>query len=949
MNNVPFVRRLSAGPADDALAHALGGLTDAEFDRVRSGFDADWYLNRYPDVAAAGEDPFVHYMTWGWREERDPSPQFSTASYLERYPDVRDHGTNPFRHWLLYGVAEGRSGAHASPLLLGGWESLTASQQAVLIRMFGIDYYRANAPGPDGGLPAAEHVSSGRTDAGNATLSFRASRYVAAHPELLGTQQVPFLHFLFDTVGEHPLRDLFLALPPADVQLLCEHFDTAWYLYSYPDVEAAGLDAFIHYMTAGWRERRDPSPDFSTNAYLLRYPDIAECGMNPFLHWVLFGQAEGRTGASSSSNFRNRPYAPSVTAILVNTGDDPLSPDCLATVVRQSHRDLTVLIVGAPLPDACRSVLDDSPDGGGVKAIRHLADDGASPPWMSLRRAVDHADGELIWFVGGQGRYDGDFLARLTSSFADGSVQLGFGRLLEEGDAIGQEMSPLRMAGWKRHVTSPAATWFFDNLTPGALAGVRHGFLWRRRTLAGDVWRQAGEYRHLGHWHLYLHMASGGQIASVRDALVYVPSASEASPVGNGDLDDDVARLTGEIRSFWNDPHADDAAPPAGTARTRRHILIVTHGIFAGGAENFPIQLANALAGRGIIVSMMIFKTDDVNAEMRATLDPGVSIYEADWVLEHGCERFVRDIGCTLIHSHGVVGEMFFFDRCASVLPVPYVATLHGSYEASSSSDLPESVIARIVRNVDLFIYTADKNLKPLLRHGVQPGRLVKMINAMPVDEAPFSLTRAEMGIAQDAVVFTLVARGIREKGWSTAIDAFKAVRKRNPHRAMHLCLVGEGEEPDRLGPLHADDRSISFLGFQLRIHGLYRMTDVAIVPTRFAGESFPLCIIQALQAAVPVIATDVGEIASMLRNGGTTGGVVVEDGRLDRWFAGRFDRRFAKAMHRLVDEGLRKRLGSGAGVLGGRYDMDGLTGQYVDLYEDVFRRFAAAGPIAPR
>ncbi len=153
--------------------------------------------------------------------------------------------------------------------------------------------------------------------------------------------------------------------------------------------------------------------------------------------------------------------------------------------------------------------------------------------------------------------------------------------------------------------------------------------------------------------------------------------------------------------------------------------------------------------------------------------------------------------------------------------------------------------------------------------------------------------------------------------------------------------MVGEGDEPERLGAQFADDPAISFLGFQLRIPGLYRMTDVAIVPTRFAGESFPLCIIQALQAGVPVIATDAGEIRSMLIEDHLTGGVVVKSSRIDKLF----EIRFAAAMHALVDDGRRKKLGTGASLLGNRYDMGRLTDRYVELYEAALRDVAASNP----
>lgn len=945
----PFVHFLFEVVGEDALVQSLAGISGAEISEMRAHFDADWYIRNNPEVEKFLADPLVHYLTFGWRELRDPSPLFSTASYRDIYPDVHDCGINPFYHWVLHGIDEGRSSGKAPSAILDSWDNLNVGQQSILVRMYCVDYYRSKTALADcddyhRGLLLAKQVSSGRPNAGRPTPSFDASKHVAAHPESMG--QVPFLHYLFEVVGEDALRGLFVAQPPIVLQAICDHFDTAWYIYNYPDVEASGQDALIHYMTVGWRKNYDPSREFSTRAYLLRHADVVEAGLMPFVHWVTFGRLEGRLGASSAQNFRNRLYAPSITAILINHKSNLLTPNCIAAVRKQSYADLGILVVGAPLSDDCRTALTTSERGGGA-SFSYEAEDGLVPLWKLLQRAVEHAPGDLLWFVQGRGVHHFEFLARLTSSFSDGSVQLGFGRRLGPDDAnyaVAEDELAQQMEGWTRHATTPAALWFTDQLRPDLLAADQHSFLWRQRRLGESVWRHAGEYQYLGLWHLFLHMASGGQIATVRDAVMRFPTASATSIARRNDdvFLKDVTRLSAEVQSFWSLPSVALGASPK-AERIKRHVLIVTHGIFAGGAENLPIQLANELAGRGVIVSMLVFRTE-MNAEMRATLDPGVSIYEADWVLEYGCEKFVRDIGCSLIHSHGVVGEMFFFRLCEKALPVPYIATLHGSYEAATSQELPELCIAKIVRSVDLFVYTADKNLGPLLRHGVRPEKLTKMINAMPVDGVAFPRSRAELGIAEDALVFTLVARGVREKGWSTAINAFKSIRKRNPHRTMHLCLVGEGDEPERLKPLHADDPSISFLGFQLRIHGLYRMTDVAIVPTRFAGESFPLCIIQALQAGVPVIATDVGEIASMLEVNGVAGGVVVEESQIDD----QFDARFADAMLSLVDDERRRRLGSGASVLGEGYDMGAFTDHYIALYEDVLRRFAASRPALP-
>jgi hypothetical protein len=71
-------------------------------------------------------------------------------------------------------------------------------------------------------------------------------------------------------------------------------FDRAWYLETYPDVRDSGIDPVRHYFESGWREGRDPGPNFCTTAYLKANSDVAALGANPLLHYVEHGKAEGR-------------------------------------------------------------------------------------------------------------------------------------------------------------------------------------------------------------------------------------------------------------------------------------------------------------------------------------------------------------------------------------------------------------------------------------------------------------------------------------------------------------------------------------------------------------------------------------------------------------------------------------------------------------------------------
>src|SRR3546814_4663800 len=54
-------------------------------------FDQDWYLESYPDVKVAAVDPAEHYVRHGWKEGRNPGPEFDTLFYLSNYPRSEEH------------------------------------------------------------------------------------------------------------------------------------------------------------------------------------------------------------------------------------------------------------------------------------------------------------------------------------------------------------------------------------------------------------------------------------------------------------------------------------------------------------------------------------------------------------------------------------------------------------------------------------------------------------------------------------------------------------------------------------------------------------------------------------------------------------------------------------------------------------------------------------------
>lgn len=78
-------------------------------------------------------------------------------------------------------------------------------------------------------------------------------------------------------------------------------FDKKYYLLQYPDVRKSDLNPIWHYIRQGWKEGRNPSPNFNTKFYLDRNPDVAIANINPLIHYINFGLEENRSKNISDS------------------------------------------------------------------------------------------------------------------------------------------------------------------------------------------------------------------------------------------------------------------------------------------------------------------------------------------------------------------------------------------------------------------------------------------------------------------------------------------------------------------------------------------------------------------------------------------------------------------------------------------------------------------------
>jgi len=186
--------------------------------------------------------------------------------------------------------------------------------------------------------------------------------------------------------------------------------------------------------------------------------------------------------------------------------------------------------------------------------------------------------------------------------------------------------------------------------------------------------------------------------------------------------------------------------------------------------------------------------------------------------------------------------------------------------------------LAPLLRRVDKFVYTADKNLAAFNAENFDMDRFVKIENALDIVQIS-PVPRSELNVPEHAFLLCLVSRAIPEKGWQEAIEAVKLAREIS-ERQIHLLLIGEGPEYDRLKPI-IKDNYIHFLGFRENVRDYFAASDLGFLPSRFPGESFPLVIIECFHANRPMLASNVGEIARMMLGSYGQAGTVFD---LENW-----------------------------------------------------------------
>ena len=226
--------------------------------------------------------------------------------------------------------------------------------------------------------------------------------------------------------------------------------------------------------------------------------------------------------------------------------------------------------------------------------------------------------------------------------------------------------------------------------------------------------------------------------------------------------------------------------------------------------------------------------------------------------------KLIRRFRPDMVHAHtskaGVLGRF-----AASMTGVPAVFTAHTwcfaegvSWKWKVFGGTAERVSGRLGSAI---ITVSEANRRLALNFGVaHPRRIVTVHNGVP--DTPLRADPSSPGLVR----VVMVARLVPQKAQGMLL---RAVAKR--HLPVQISLVGDGENRAAMEALAGElgiGSRVRFLGNRSDVPAILANSHVFALPTNWEG--FPLSILEAMRAGLPVVTSRVGGIPEAVTDGQT-------------------------------------------------------------------------------
>ena len=298
---------------------------------------------------------------------------------------------------------------------------------------------------------------------------------------------------------------------------------------------------------------------------------------------------------------------------------------------------------------------------------------------------------------------------------------------------------------------------------------------------------------------------------------------------------------------------------------------------------------------------------------------------QVDRTVVASIRKLVAQTGADVVHAHGYKADVYVYLALRG-RSTPFISTCHSWLDHGLATSLYGILDRFILRKYAAVVAVSDEVKLRLYRAGVDKDRVHFIRNG--IDLRPYIDPTASL--RRDARTFTVgwIGRLSKEKGPDIFLRAASQVLVVCPD--TRFVMVGDGPELDVLRNL-ADELGIgdcvSLIGRRDDMPAVYASLDVMVSSSR--QEGLPMAILEGMASALPLVATAVGDVPRMIRDGSTGVLVPSEDVKL-----------LAEGIIKLLqDSTLRKRLGAAARKLvEEEYSAARMAADYLLVYNKAIR-----------
>ncbi|HEY8002315.1 MAG TPA: glycosyltransferase [Solirubrobacterales bacterium] len=295
--------------------------------------------------------------------------------------------------------------------------------------------------------------------------------------------------------------------------------------------------------------------------------------------------------------------------------------------------------------------------------------------------------------------------------------------------------------------------------------------------------------------------------------------------------------------------------------------------------------------------------------------------------------RLLRCERIDVLHAH-LFGSNVWASVLGRIARVPVVIAHEHMWAYNGGGLRPLIDRELIARLADTFVAVSQQGRRSMIEvERIPAERVVVVTNGIPEMAAgDGARIRDELGIPPQAPLVGSVGHLRAEKAYEVLIEAAGELLPERPQ--LRVLIAGEGPERDSLERLSATlelGAAVTLAGARDDIPDLLAALDVAVCCSDFEGG--PLSVMEYMAAGLPVVATRVGGLPELVRDGET--GVLVP---------ARDPRALALALAELLDDPVRRRELGAAGreLVRSDYGIDAWVASLESLYLSLLERKCA-------